>query len=560
MTNSFKQRIFSVLLCICMLFAWTGVYRVPVVAENEITPKISVGNGFMVALASDGTLYAWGSNFAGMLGNGTNIDSAAPVKVTMPVGVRFASVSAGWNHVIALSTEGRIYTWGSNAYGQLGSDAAGEVTVPKEISFPVSKTVVAVAAGNSFSLALTSDGEVYAWGLNSMGQLGVPNESLKETKLPQKIEALSEVFVTSIEAGNTTAAAISAEGKVWLWGDNANCQCGSSLGDVIPPTSKIATDSYFAVGVALGDYHSSLVELNGSVKSFGTNRYGQFGNGSNVSNKANIKMNGAILPEGVVASYIAAGSGHCLMIDAKGEIYSFGDNRAGQLGYESEGDYVSAPQKVVFSKENAKAISLDACENTSAMVDSNGLIWTWGANDLGQLGNGSFVGSATPVGVRGEDGERLCLGRASYTTVYQSSITVNATVPPPSYSIEIPSGISVGELRQTTPQEDGSHIVSAEIEISVKNVDHLFGEKMILVTVNTESGKFELADGEYRLPYAVYGALGDAPLMPGEDFAIFTKDQSAMGRIEFDQSLITREGSYSGRLIFETTVSDLVGE
>ena len=118
----------------------------------------------------------------------------------------------------------------------------------------------------------------------------------------------------------------------------------------------------------------------------------------------------------------------------------------------------------------------------------------------------------------------------------------------------------MGELKQTEAQADGSHLVSAPIKISVTDVDHLFGEKIILITVNTESGTFELSDGVYRLPYSVYGALKDTPLMPGEIFASFTQNQSVSGRLTFDQSLITREGSYSGRLIFEVSVQSIAAE
>lgn len=557
MKNAWMQRIFSLMLCVCMLLALVGAHGISATATNDIAPQISVGNGFMVALASDGTAYAWGSNLFGMLGNGTQTDSSVPVQVIMPAGVRFASVSAGWNHVVALSTDGRIYTWGSNAYGQLGLEAEGIVTTPKAIPFSPSAKIVSVAAGNSFSLALTADGDVFAWGSNTTGQLGISHASLSATNVPRRIEALGDVTVTSIHAGNATAAAISAEGKVWLWGENMESQCGLSPEAEILPTQKSTSVSYFAVDVALGDHHSSFVELNGSIKGFGTNLYGQFGNGASPSDTPSVKMNGAILPEGVIASGLAAGAGHVVFVDSKGEIYSYGDNRKGQLGYTSESNTVTSPQKVSVSMEGAKAISLDACGNTTAMVDSNGLIWTWGENSMGQLGIGSYVDSAAPVGVLDEGGERLSLGRSSHTTVYQSSVTVNATVPSPTYSIEIPSGISVGELKQCDAKADGSHIVSKDLKVSVTDVNHLFGEKLILVTVNTESGKFELADGAYRLPYAVYGTLGNTPLTPGDEFAVFTKSESATGRIAFDQSLITREGSYSGRLIFEVKIESI---
>ena len=560
MKDFLKRQIAPLLLCICLLFGLTNAYCIDITAANEtaVSPQVSVGDGFMVALASDGSLYAWGSNFAGTLGNGTTSDNQKPVKVTSPLNTKFVSVSAGWNHVIALSSDGKVYTWGANGYGQLGIDSKGFVTTPKQVSLPTEDKVIAVAAGNSFSLALTSTGSVYAWGLNSFGQLGTSTDLTNRTE-PQRIEALSEIFVTSICAGNTTGAAISADGKVWLWGDNQKGQLGSSAGDILMPVQKTSSASYFATQVALGDAHSSFVELNGSVKSMGTNLYGQFGNGQVNGDSPSLKLNGAVLPEGVLASAIAAGESHCAILDTNGQVYSFGSNLQEQLGYESDGDLVSTPQKVSIPMESsAKSVFLDTCHHNTAVVDSNGFVWTWGDNSTGQLGNNSSVSSSLPVGVVDENGSgRLCLGKAPRTETYNATITVNATVPAPTYAIQIPTTVSIGELKQTEEKPDGSHVVSSEIKITVSDVDHLFNEKLILVTVNTESGKFELADGDHRLPYAVYGSLSDLPLKPGDEFAIFMKDQTATGRIEFDRSLITREGSYSGRLLFEVSVNDL---
>lgn len=558
MANGYYRRIVSVFLCFCMLFVLSGAFSASATAQESVTPQVSVGNGFIVALSADGIAYSWGSNFAGVLGNGTqDNNSTVPMRVEMPSGVRFASVSAGWNHVIALSTEGKLYTWGSNAYGQLGFDTVDYLSKPKEIPFSFPQKIVSVAAGNSFSLALTENGEVYAWGINEKGQLGASHESLKNTYKPQPITVLSGRGITSIYAGNTTGAAITADGKVWLWGDNTDCQCGSiTAGSVSSPVLK-SSASYFAVDVALGDHHSSFVELNGSVKSFGINLYGQFGNGEVLSDNPSVKLTSALLPEGVVAKQISAGERHCVMISTAGEVYSFGDNSKGQLGDSSAASTVSTPQKVNIPMGDAKVISLDACGSTTAVVDSNGLVWTWGGNDCGQLGNGSYLDASAPVGVVDGKGERLFLGSTSYTTVYQSMVTVNATVPAPSYSVEIPSTLSLGELKLTDAREDGSHILSAELKITATDVNYLFGEKSIRVTVNAEGGSFALADGEYRLPYSVYGAIGEDALLPGDTFAVFTQSQSVVGKITVDQSLITREGSYKGRLIFEVSVEDL---
>ena len=560
MKEILKRQIAPLLLCVCLLLGLTEAYCLGVSADDAAcSPQVSVGDGFMVALASDGSLYAWGSNFTGTLGNGTTSDSQTPVKVSMPTNAKFVSVSAGWNHVIALSADGKVYAWGANGYGQLGFDSEGVENVPKLVTLPTEDKVISVAAGNSFSLALTSTGNVYAWGINTVGQLGVSSSEETARIAPQKIEALAGVFATSIYAGNTTGAAVAADGKVWFWGDNQEKQLGVSDGSERTPVQKTSSTPYFATQVALGDHHSSLVELNGSVKGVGTNLYGQFGNGTINSTTSSVKLNAAILPEGVLASSVVAGEGHCVILDKSGQVYAFGNNFRGQLGCNSTNSYEASPQKVSIPMESgAKAVFLDACHHNSAAVDSNGFVWTWGDNSTGQLGNNALVESATPVGVVDESGAgRLCLGKAPRTEIHNTSITVNATVPAPTYSIQIPSAISLGELKQIDKASDGSHIASSEIQITVSDVDHLFGEKLILVTVNTESGKFELADGDHRLPYAVYGSLSEQPLAPGEEFAVFRNDQTAIGRIEIDRSLITREGSYGGRLLFEVSVNDL---
>jgi alpha-tubulin suppressor-like RCC1 family protein len=169
------KKIVLLILCAILLSAIPVGFAGSAEEAVRVTPAVSIGNHFMIALRADGTALAWGKNQHGVLGNGTTEDSSTPQLVTMPVStqaaVRFSSVGAGYDHVIALATDGTVWTWGSDANGQLGNRAKENepqsVTLPKQVGGDLEgKTVVSVAAGKAFSLALTSEGQVYAWGIN----------------------------------------------------------------------------------------------------------------------------------------------------------------------------------------------------------------------------------------------------------------------------------------------------------------------------------------------------------------------------------------------------------
>lgn len=144
---------------------------------------VSAGTYFSLALKSDGTVYAWGGNFYGMLGNNSVTNSKVPVQVVDVGGSGILSnvvaVSAGGDHSLALKSDGTVWAWGRNTYGQLGTNNITEQHAPVQVldvggSGNLSG-IIAISAGNYFSLAIKSDGTVYAWGRNNSGQLGINN-------------------------------------------------------------------------------------------------------------------------------------------------------------------------------------------------------------------------------------------------------------------------------------------------------------------------------------------------------------------------------------------------
>ncbi|MBQ8213315.1 MAG: hypothetical protein IJZ80_04835 [Clostridia bacterium] len=573
------------ILCICLCLILGSFGGSAIVAEEtvQVTPMISIGSNFMVALRYDGTAFAWGKNQNGELGNGTNTDSSLPVAVTMPVvdekTVHFSSVCAGYDHVIALATDGTVWTWGSDANGQLGNrnlEATPQPTqTPKQVLGALEgKKVVSVAAGISFSLALTSEGKVYAWGTNQFGILGNleqyydTDQGIKVESVavyPTRITALDQPFITAIFAGPQTAAALDATGQVWLWGENEYRETGTDdVGEdgeknvVSVPVKKTSSEAYCAVSVALGGDHTAVLMNDGKVASFGYQKYGQLGNGETKNEGTQVFK--YLAPETAAVKAISAGASHSAAIGTDGAVYIWGKNASGILGTGSDADVLSTPTKVVSDLWETPVFIAAGYDNT-AVIDGQGLVYTWGKNTYGELGNGATAEfSDAPVSVRSVDGNaKLMLGSGSSDAVYQTQITLNATIPAPTFAISIPASIDVGELTQKSAG-DSDAVKSTVFEVKATNVSNLFGEKKIVVEIASSDGVFRLTDEEFSLAYAVYNAeTGGTNLESGDGFATFLSDGIAKGRIEIDQSQITRQGSYSGRMIFTVKVTEREG-
>ena len=150
-----------------------------VTLPGGVTPTGGAAGGdHSLVIGSNGLLYAWGLGTDGQLGNGTTTTSSTPVQVSLPLGVVPVAVAAGDDHSLALGSNGTLYAWGYNGYGQLGNGTKTNEDTPVTVTFPSGVTATAIAAGENFSLALGSDGNVYAWGDGNLGALGQGNQSV----------------------------------------------------------------------------------------------------------------------------------------------------------------------------------------------------------------------------------------------------------------------------------------------------------------------------------------------------------------------------------------------
>ena len=159
-----------------------------------------------MAIGSNGVLYAWGDNANGELGNGGTTEANSPVTVSMPGGVTATVIAGGGMHSLAIGSNGLLYTWGYNSYGQVGNGTTTDQMSPLQIALPAGINPVAVAGGFLSSYAIGSDGKLYAWGYNGYGQLGNGGTTSGKTPTPVSLPALS-LPATNVFSGSTAESA-----------------------------------------------------------------------------------------------------------------------------------------------------------------------------------------------------------------------------------------------------------------------------------------------------------------------------------------------------------------
>ncbi len=336
--------------------------------------------------------YSWGSDDWGELGvnasgEGTPTPVDQPAAVDVTAGIRFRSVAAGGAHALGLTTGGEVEAWGANAEGQLGDGTRTESDVPVAVAAPDGVTFSAIAAGSSHSLALTTTGQVYAWGSNLLGQLG--DGSTTDSEVPAPIDAPDGVTFTAIAAGGDHSLALSSTGAVYAWGANSAGQLGdgtTTSSDV--PVRSTAPDGVILSAIAAGTGYSMALTAEGQVYAWGFNASGQLGDGTDASSPT---MAAVTLPPGVTITSIACGADHSLALSSTGSVYEWGSDVFGQLDtalVDSATVDSPVPVQPLGLPPLATFVSVAGGLDSSYAVTSTGVVWSWGGNPYGQLGSG----------------------------------------------------------------------------------------------------------------------------------------------------------------------------
>jgi len=300
--------------------AWTAVVNAP---------------GFLMALGNDGNVYAWGRNGKGQLGDGTTNDSNMPVKVLLPAGVTATAIAVGDSNGYALCSDGNIYAWGLNNYGELGNGTtnSSENPIPAAITKPNGITSwKAIASGSNFAYAIGNNDSLYAWGRNANAQLGI--RSTVDQYTPVSVVLPNGVIPISPLGGQSFGGCIASDGNIYLAGRNNNGElCNGTTGStgvdtmaaIIKPTGVTSWKQ-----ASLGSKFGMAVANNDTLFAWGQGGTGQLGNGGSVG--ANPTTVLPLLPSGSTAVSIATGNTHAYMADQNGNVFAWGNNKEGENG------------------------------------------------------------------------------------------------------------------------------------------------------------------------------------------------------------------------------------
>lgn len=387
---------------------------------------VAAGYLHSVAVKSDGSVWTWGRNEQGQLGLGS--PSGDSVALPMAIGLTHVrAVAAGYNHSLALKTDGTLWAWGDNTGGQLGDGTGSDAATPRLVgsgyvamaaqgyqsmgvksdgsvvtwgSGTLAPTLKAsgasmVAAGFSHGLALQPGGQLIAWGNNRFGQLG--DGSTTDRAAPVRLESTW----AAVSAGESFNLALKADGSLWAWGDDFEGQLGNG-----PPESK-TTATVIGTGfrtVAAAQTHRLALKSDGSLWSWGQGS-ARLGLGV-VGNK--------LLPEQVGSGYMAAvaGSGHSMALKTDGILWTWGGGSEGQLGYESLVEWL--PRQLGVQRYSAIA----AGHQHSLAMQADGTLWAWGANSAGQLGLGDRNARSQPTRVGG--GYQAVMAGGNFSLAFKS--------------------------------------------------------------------------------------------------------------------------------------------
>jgi alpha-tubulin suppressor-like RCC1 family protein len=334
----------------------------------------------------DGTLYSWGADASEQLGDGPGqIDRFAPVRVAAPPGVTFVSIGAGGTHVVALGSDGATYAWGNDGSGQQGNgpEVNGQAT-PGLVTMPPGVTFTSVAAGGAASYAIGSDGNTYAWGANSLGQLGDASTDPTQSS-PVLVATPPGVTFRQVSGGAAHALALDTSGNAYAWGSNFYGQLGLGVSGAVErtPLPVVMPVGVTFTSVSAGDYHSLALGSDGNVYAWGLDMFGGLGDDAAfVDQPAPVRV---AAPPGVSFVAVSAGSMHSLALASDGTVYAWGRDDGGQLGDDAAFANQPTPRPVAMPT-GVSVVSLSAGLDHSLAVGSDGATYSWGWASFGRLG------------------------------------------------------------------------------------------------------------------------------------------------------------------------------
>jgi alpha-tubulin suppressor-like RCC1 family protein len=332
------------------------------------------------------TLMTWGNNNSGQLGDNTTIRRSTPV-TTFAGGTNWKQVSGGNSFTAAIKTDGTLWTWGDNSNGQLGNNTTSQRNTPVT-TFAGGTNWKQVACGGYHTAAIKTDGTLWTWGNNTYGRLGDNTTTQRNTPVTTFAGGTNW---KQVACGGYHTAAIKTDGTLWTWGRNYGGQIGDNT-----TTQRNTPVTTFAGGtnwkqVAGGLQHTAAIKTDGTLWTWGYNIFGGLGTNTTTDRLTP----GTTFAGGTNWKQVACGDWHTAAIKTDGTLWTWGLNGNGELGNNTT-THRSTPVTTFAGGTNWKHVSDGGGEYTAA-IKTDGTLWTWGRNYVGALGDNTTTHRSTPV-------------------------------------------------------------------------------------------------------------------------------------------------------------------
>jgi len=428
--------------------------------------KIACGNAHSLVVCKDSTVWAWGSNEYGQLGNGTLESSTVPVQVQGLSGV--VAVFAGGVSSFAIKANGELWGWGSNDYYELfmGPFQPFYYTTPTKIPIEnvTSVTTHFVSAGmgsNSFSYAITADSSLWGTGRTQSSLFGVNDSGF--SIFPKKDTLFSDYV--SIGGGPDSKLALRGDGTVWAWGDNTegSLGLGAQAGSSNFARKILNFDNVISLNTGGNSTTSLAIKSDGTLWAWGYNNVGQVGDSSQNSINEPKQIYGVNNPKKAITF-----SNSSYAIDNDSAIWAWGGNSNGKLGLGIPDARITYPHKINHSK---KFVDIVAHGPHTLALASDGSLWAWGINSSGQLGIGTLTNANTPQLVAG-----LCEIAVSVPPLYASPNHYRIYPNPSSDIVQVefleqsPSKVQILDLHGKVLLEESIQPNQPRIQFSTQNL------------------------------------------------------------------------------------------
>lgn len=362
---------------------------------------IAVGNSNVVAITSSGVAYCWGQNTSGQLGDNSVVNKSTPVAVCG--GLTFSSVGAGINCAFGITSAGVLYAWGTNYFGTLGDNTATSRSTPVAVCGGI--TFCRVYSGLYHTIGVDNVGRVYAWGINIY--------SVLDNNLGQMLPVCGGLTFCDLNAGGYQVIAITDTKVPYGWGLNTNGQLGdNSVVDKYTPVAICGNLSFNVVASGTGS--SCGLTNTGAAYCWGNGTQGRLGDNSIVNKSTPVAVCG-----GLNFSKIAVNQTFATAITSAGVLYAWGSGANGRLG---DNTTVSKSTPVAVCGAGRVYCEVRSGNGFSVSVTNAGVLYSWGVNTAGALGDNSVVAKSTPVAVCG-GGRNYCVIDTSLQNGFAAAIT-----------------------------------------------------------------------------------------------------------------------------------------